>query len=201
MSVRGTHALVGPSARQIWHSIVMLAEYVEHEGFEPYLASTLAHRELFAEQMGDNRMYEFKDRSDRDLVLIPEVTAVIREGWREGHLKAWPRLWYAQRCYRYDKPQRGRYREFWQFGLEELGHTKIDMLALLRQCLERLGVRDYEVRQGVARGLGYYTAEGFEVHKDGLQLAGGGPYAEGQGWALGLERCLLTLEPKEEAPL
>jgi histidyl-tRNA synthetase len=104
------------------------------------------------------------------------------------------------RCYRYERPQRGRYREFTQVGVELLGGSqpadKQEVQGLLRQILDRLGTR-YELDAEVKRGLGYYTEDGFEARCPALgaqkQLAGGGRYAEGVGWAIGLDRLLLAL--------
>ena len=176
---------------------------VEPKGFEPFIPSTLAYRSLFEKQIGDNRMYEFKDRSNRDLCLIPEVTAVARAEYQENRHLMPNKIWYATRCYRYDNPQRGRYREFWQFGVEQFGDDQImDLLPLAFQCLQTfgLGPTDYTWKTGVERGLGYYTGQGFEFRSnDGLQLLGAGPYAEGIGFALGIDRCLLVKRERESA--
>lgn len=149
-------------------------------------------------------MYEFQDRSNRDLVLIPEVTAVARREYSNDPLNFPKNIWYASRCYRYDKPQRGRYREFWQFGVEimgvktsELGEKLLlqDLFSLANDSLQTFGLtqKDYTWKIGVERGLGYYTGQGFEFRSnDGLQLLGAGPYPEGIGFALGIDRCLLV---------
>jgi histidyl-tRNA synthetase len=66
-----------------------------------------------------------------------------------------------------------------------------------RQVLDALGV-EYELDCAVKRGLGYHTEDGFEARAAKLgaqkQIAGGGRYAEGVGWAIGLDRLLLALE-------
>lgn len=67
---------------------------------------------------------------------------------------------------------------------------------LLRQILDELGA-EYEFDSSVKRGLGYYTEDGFEARCPQLgaqkQIAGGGRYAEGVGWAIGIDRLLLAL--------
>jgi histidyl-tRNA synthetase len=149
-------------------------------------------------------MYAFEDKKGRPACLIPEVTGIIQDRWRETWGKTKPRpyrMFYESRCYRYERPQRGRYREFTQMGVEILGGEPEAALAEAKQTLfgllRELSL-DYHVRDSVRRGLTYYTAPGFEVECESLgaqkQVAGGGPYAEGVGWAIGVDRLLLALE-------
>jgi histidyl-tRNA synthetase len=150
------------------------------------------------------QMYAFKDKGDRDICLIPEATALIQEQYNTSWAQSWPkpiRLFYVQRCYRYDRPQRGRYREFTQVGIELLGGTppgdREEVLGLLGQVLGLFPLA-YDLKDGVKRGLSYYVEDGFEAEVASLgaqkQVAGGGRYAEGVGWAIGLDRLLLALE-------
>jgi histidyl-tRNA synthetase len=146
-------------------------------------------------------MWEFKDRSDRDCCLIPEATGIIQDMYNRSWSKEKPkpiRLFYETKVYRYERPQEGRYREFTQFGLELLSENvttalRDECIRLLKQCLDPL---QYTFVPAVKRGLGYYTQEGFEVECEQLgaqkQIAGGGQYKEGIGWAIGLERLLLA---------
>jgi histidyl-tRNA synthetase len=147
-------------------------------------------------------MYGFADKAGREICLIPEATAIIQEQYNESWSKTWPkpvRVFYVQRCYRYDRPQAGRYREFTQVGVELLGgevpDDREEVTRLLREVLDLFGIA-YELKDGVKRGLSYYVEDGFEVEVATLgaqrQLAGGGRYREGIGWAIGLERLLLA---------
>lgn len=147
-----------------------------------------------------NQMWSFKDKGERDVCLIPEVTGLIQTLYAT-EWKAEPkpiRLFYVSRCYRYDRPQRGRYREFTQIGVEALGGdvTKEEVVDLLKTCLDAFGL-NYRLVETVKRGLSYYVEDGFEVECDCLgsqkQVAGGGRYAEGIGWAIGLDRLMLAL--------
>jgi histidyl-tRNA synthetase len=144
-------------------------------------------------------MWTFRDKGDREVCLVPEITGLLQETWRED----WSRrmrtraVFYEARSYRYERPQAGRYREFTQVGIELLGSDDAARAkALLRTCLDALGV-DYRFDDGARRGLSYYTADGFEASVDALgaqkQVAGGGPYAEGVGWAIGVDRIMLAL--------
>jgi histidyl-tRNA synthetase len=147
-------------------------------------------------------MWGFKDKKGRDVCLIPEATGIIQELYRGEWERSLPkpiRLFYVTRCYRYERPQAGRYREFTQVGVEILGPdtSKEEAACVLRKCLDDFGLA-YRFIPAVRRGLTYYVEDGFEVECDRLgaqkQVAGGGRYAEGIGWAIGLERLLLALE-------
>lgn len=122
------------------------------------------------------------------------------EEWRNR--VAWPlRVFYIQRCYRYERPQAGRYREFTQAGIEILGGQgkgdAEEANASLLACLDKLGVA-YTLNPAVKRGLTYYVEDGFEAEVGYLgaqkQIAGGGRYKEGIGWAIGVDRVMLALE-------
>jgi histidyl-tRNA synthetase len=153
-------------------------------------------------------MWTFQDQGGRDCCLIPEVTGLIQETWREewrgqaaqaqrcAPAKATRNVFYVQRCYRYERPQAGRYREFTQLGIEMLGSTDTARAQeLLRLCLDRIGLA-YRFEGAVRRGLTYYVEDGFQACIDSLgaqkQVAGGGAYAEGVGWAIGVDRLVLA---------
>lgn len=153
------------------------------------------------------QMWTFKDKGERDCCLIPEVTALFQEMVQAGELRGEQRIFYVARCYRYERPQEGRYREFTQLGVEILNPkagpeaASAQAMADCKIALSAIGVRD-EVLEWDAlakRGLGYYLGgSGFEAACGLLgaqrQLAGGGAYAEGAGFAIGLERALLAKE-------
>lgn len=152
-------------------------------------------------------MWTFRDKGNRDCCLIPEATGIIQELWRSGWSKSRKRpcrVFYVTRCFRYEKPQLGRYREFTQVGAEILGGRDEDIetaIESLKACL-LLFSGDLRMKFGVRRGPSYYTEEGFEVECPDLgaqkQVAGGGRYPEGVGWAIGLERLLLAGEAGEK---
>lgn len=146
------------------------------------------------------QMYTFKDKGDRDICLVPEGTALIQQMFNENWNKCMKkpvRIFYVQRCYRYERPQAGRYREFTQIGVERLGggDGRDEVVSLLKKCLGLFPVK-YNFNDSVKRGLSYYVEDGFEVEVESLgaqkQIAGGGRYKEGIGWAIGLDRLMLT---------
>jgi histidyl-tRNA synthetase len=176
-------------------------------GYDELIVPAIWEQQTFDEKAGTEigqAMYTFADKKGRACCLVPEITGLVQEQWRESWSKTERRpyrVFYLARCYRYERPQAGRYREFTQVGVELLGGKPPDdrreVEALLVQVLDTIGVR-YELDTQVQRGLAYYTEDGFEARCDALgaqkQIAGGGRYAEGIGWAIGLDRLLLALE-------
>lgn len=145
-------------------------------------------------------MWNFKDKGDRPVTLIPEATAIVQDLYDTSWKKDKPkpiRVFYATRCYRYERPQLGRYREFTQFGVEILGpgNYEDEAKSLLRSCLDGIGL-EYEWSDAVQRGLSYYTRQGFEASCPKLgaqqQVAGGGTYPQGCGWAIGVDRTVIA---------
>lgn len=153
-------------------------------------------------------MYIFKDKGDRDICLIPEATAIIQKLYNDSwnaSMKKPIKVFYEQRCYRYESPQLGRYREFTQFGIEILGNKPGDYelsKEILIDCISRFGEigKDFIFKDNIKRGLNYYIEDGFEVECPYLgaqkQVAGGGRYKEGIGWAIGIDRLLLSITSK-----
>ncbi len=203
--IRGTRNLLGKEAKDIKDVINILSSTVERSGYQPFIPSLMAEQEVFINKAGAEvlgQMYTFKDKGNRDICLIPEVTAIVQKEYNDSWAKSLPkpiRLYYATQCYRYEKPQAGRYREFWQFGVEILGNKSGDrdeIIHLLKDSLNALGIKGYVFNDSVKRGLSYYVEDGFEVEIKSLgaqkQVAGGGRYKEGIGWAIGVDRLVLA---------
>ena len=176
------------------------------EGFDEIILPSLWEQRTFQEKAAGSpvlsQMWAFQDKKGRDVCLIPEATGIIQELFREQWEQMLPkpiRLFYITRCYRYERPQAGRYREFTQVGVEILGPetSKDEAVSVLRKCLDDFGLK-YLFVPAVKRGLTYYVEDGFEVECEQLgaqkQVAGGGRYPEGIGWAIGLDRLLLALK-------
>ena len=118
---------------------------------------TIEYYELFAAKSGEEiraRMFDFLDKAGRRLVLRPEVTASIAR-LVSTKLKAWPlpiRLGYIADCYRYDEPQWGRRRRFWQGGFELLGSRSpladAEILQVSHDVFDRIGLGDHFFRVG-----------------------------------------------------
>ena len=113
------------------------------------------HTELFQRGVGDTtdvvqkEMYTFDDKGGRSITLRPEGTAGAARAFLENGLsnEALPqKICYLTSCYRYEKPQAGRLREFHQFGIECFGATSpladAEMISLAKQIFDELGVKD-----------------------------------------------------------
>lgn len=176
--------------------------------YEEVILPAIWEQQTFVEKAGGSeilsQMWAFQDKGERDVCLIPEGTALIQETFNQDWAKRLPkplRIFYVTRCYRYEKPQLGRYREFTQFGVELLGGKpgdKEEVEKLLKTCLVKFEGLDFNYVPAVKRGLTYYTEDGFEVECPCLgsqkQVAGGGRYREGIGWAIGVERLMLAIK-------
>jgi len=103
-----------------------MRDAVERWGYGEICTPTFEHLELFTTKSGEGieqEMYAFEDKGGRRLTLRPEVTAsVLRSYVNEGRNLPKPIRWYyVADCFRYERPQKGRYRQFWQFGIELIG--------------------------------------------------------------------------------
>ena len=118
-------------------------------GYREVATPTFEHLDLFTLKSGPSvieEIYSFKDKSGRDLALRPELTApVMRMYVSELQNSPKPqRLWYFGNCFRYERPQKGRYREFWQMGAEIIGGSRPDSeaeaVALAEDMLKSVGI-------------------------------------------------------------
>lgn len=99
-------------------------------GILPVLTPTFESYEMYARSTGESsdivikEMYKFKDMGDRELALRPEGTPSIIRAVLENDIKVPTRLWYMMPMFRQDKPQKGRYREHTQIGVEIIGEAE-----------------------------------------------------------------------------
>lgn len=127
----------------------------ENFGYKEMRTPVFEHTELFQRGVGDTtdvvqkEMYTFDDKGGRSITLRPEGTAGAARAFLENGLsnEALPqKICYLTSCYRYEKPQAGRLREFHQFGIECFGATSpladAEMIALAKQIFDELGVKD-----------------------------------------------------------
>ena len=108
------------------------------------------------------QIYHFQDKGGRDLALRPELTApVARLYINELQKKSKPiKMYYYGSCFRYERPQKGRWRQFWQLGCELIGgkspESEAEIIAMAAHCLEELGLEDFEIHignLGIIRGI------------------------------------------------
>lgn len=136
-----------PDAVERWQQIEARARDILHAyGYREIRLPLLEKSELFARSIGsltdivEKEMYSFEDRSGENLTLRPEGTAgCVRAGIENGFLhNQIQRLWYAGPMFRHERPQKGRYRQFHQIGVEAFGIETPDLDAELILMCARL---------------------------------------------------------------
>lgn len=122
-------------------------------GFRRITVPVFEYTDVFARSIGESsdivskEMYTFKDKKGRSLTLRPEGTAGVARAYIQHGMDNWPQpveLYYIDPFFRYDRPQKGRYRQFWQFGLEIIGESDpaldAQIIYLAFRILDDLGI-------------------------------------------------------------
>lgn len=157
-TVKGTRDLLPPDTR-LWNRVEDEARRVfARHGFDEIRTPTFESTELFVRGVGESsdivnkEMYSFTDRGDRPVTLRPENTAGVARAYVEHRMAqdgGTRKLYYIGPQFRYERPQKGRYREFRQIGAEVLGAgdpaTDAEVLTMLFDFLGRLGFGDLTV--------------------------------------------------------
>ncbi len=119
-------------------------------GYGEIVTPMFEELELFTIKSGEGiigEMYAFEDKGGRKITLRPEITAaVLRAYVNEAQMAPKPLRWfYFAECFRYERPQKGRYRQFWQFGSELIGADSAaadaEVISLAYELLRSTGVR------------------------------------------------------------
>ena len=136
----------------------VVREIVQSYGYSEIRLPILEYTELFQRSIGEvtdiveKEMYTFLDRNGESLTLRPEATAsVVRAGMTNGLLhNQRQKLWTAGPMFRYEKPQKGRYRQFHQFDVEALGYAGPDvdaeLIVMSARLWQRLGISRIELQ-------------------------------------------------------
>lgn len=155
---RGTHDIL-PSEQARWrHVTAAFEDLCALYGYRRIDTPVFEDTELFARTSGEGsdvvtkEMYTFTDRGDRSLTLRPEPTAgMVRAYLQHGlHREPQPqKLYTVGAMYRYGRPQKGRYREFWQLDLEAIGSddpaVDAEIIQFYHALLGRLGITEYRL--------------------------------------------------------
>lgn len=202
---KGTRILLGDLAalkRMLINSWVATAEsYGYKEIILPSIERVEVYVDKIGEELAERQMYRFPDKKGRALCLRPEGTATCQLIAQQYRFDKDIKLFYDVRCWRYEQPQKGRYREFSQFGIEILNPTKDyreELISMATAMVEDfIDSKLLKVNKTVSRGLSYYTGDGFEIEIPDMgaqsQIVGGGSYKEGIGFAIGVDRLLSKL--------
>src|SRR5947199_1329751 len=155
---RGTRDLLSEELER-WQWVEARArEVLGRYGYREIRTPIFEDHELFARTSGESsevvqkEMYRFRDLKGRDLALRPEGTAGVARAYLEHGLGGQGRihrLWYLGPMFRYGRPQKGRFRQFWQVGAELIGTpapgADVEIIALFMDLFEAWGFRDLTV--------------------------------------------------------
>jgi len=145
----GTHDLLPPETERWMTTVAAFAQRAERFGYGLVVTPVFEHREVF-ERVGEStdvvrkEMYDFADKGGRSIALRPEGTApVVRAYVQHRPTPPW-KVWYLAPLFRYERPQRGRYRQHWQLGAEVLGvddpEIDVEVISLVHGFLCDQGV-------------------------------------------------------------
>ena len=154
---RGTRDFLPDEMERRRHYEGKLRSVAKRFGFRETATPIFEDSELFILRSGPNivdELYAFRDKGDREIALRPELTApTIRMFVNSMSNDPKPiKLFYFGQCFRYERPQSGRYREFFQFGAELIGSatpdTDAEAIALAAAMIEELGLKDFRLKVG-----------------------------------------------------
>jgi histidyl-tRNA synthetase len=179
----GTHDVLPPVSRRWTRVIETFAARAARFGYGLVITPVFEHVEVFqrvgaATDVVRKEMYELEDRGGRRLALRPEGTAPIVRAFVEHRPTPPWKVWYLAPNFRYERPQKGRYRQHWQLGAEVLGvedpDVDVEVIALAHGFYRDLGVKGLrllvnsmgmpEDRRGYIAVLQQYLLD----HADGL---------------------------------
>lgn len=191
-AIRGMNDVL-PEVSGTWRYVEsVIREVIESYGYQEIRLPILEQTELFRRSIGEvtdiveKEMYTFLDRNDESITMRPEATAgIVRAGLQHGlfHNQR-QKLWTAGPMFRYEKPQKGRYRQFHQIDVEAMGYPGPDVdaeliimstrmwqkLGLSRLKLEVNSLGSPESRQNYRDSLvDYFSAVKTELDEDSIR--------------------------------
>jgi histidyl-tRNA synthetase len=168
---RGTNDVLADAADARAALETTARRVLEGAGYRRIETPTFEHTELFARGVGEStdivqkEMYTFDDGGGRSVTLRPEGTAPVCRAYAEHGMHKLPqpvKLWYLSSFFRKEKPQAGRYRQFWQVGAEALGSddpaVDAEIILLLATLLDEVEVGGLRLRIGSLGTLAARTA-------------------------------------------
>ncbi|MCH5316709.1 MAG: histidine--tRNA ligase [Eubacterium sp.] len=154
-AIKGTKDVLPKEVHKNQYIEATALDVAEKYGYKEIRTPVFEHTELFQRGVGDTtdvvqkEMYSFDDKGGRNITLRPEGTAGAARAFLENGLsnEALPqKVCYITSCYRYEKPQAGRLREFHQFGVECFGSQSpladAEIISLAKSIFDNLGVKD-----------------------------------------------------------
>jgi len=163
--LRGLRDLLPEDVEKLKYVTSVIREIFKLYGYQEIMTPTIEAFSLFEKKAGEelrHRMYKFIDMGGREVALRPEITPSVARFYI-NHMLSFQkpiRLGYIANCFRYDEPQYGRYREFWQGGFELIGSSNpeadVEILNIASTLMKRLGFSDYYIKLnhvGIIKGI------------------------------------------------
>ncbi len=163
---RGTRDFLFEEMRLRKEAENSLRSVFENYGYQEIKTPLFEELKLFTTKSGEeiiDQLYNFKDKSERELALRPEITAPVARLYLNELQKTSSKpikLYYYGSCFRYERPQKGRFRQFWQFGCELIGakspEGEAEVIAMCNDSLNKLGITTSDINinhLGIIRGL------------------------------------------------
>jgi histidyl-tRNA synthetase len=152
----GTRDILAPESARWSYLIGVFASMAERAGYGLLISPMFEDAGVFRRGVGEDsdvvtkEMYEFKDKGGRTLALRPEGTASVVRAYAQHRPQVPWKVWLVTPAFRYERPQRGRFRQHHQLGAEALGSgdpdLDVEVIALLDGFYRRLGLRRFELR-------------------------------------------------------
>ncbi len=157
--IKGTRDYFGIEAKRFEETISILENIANKYSFNKVIAPTFENTDLFSRAVGANtdvvskEMYTFEDKKGRSITLKPEGTASAVRLSLENKLldnNGQEDMYYISQMFRYERPQKGRQREFYQFGVERFGkddvYTDVETISMAIDILNELKIEKYELQ-------------------------------------------------------
>ena len=179
--IKGTYDILPPESKKWNTAVSILQSLSEQFGYEEIKTPIIENIDLFKQNIGyetdvSKEMFSWEDSSGNQLVLKPEMTApVVRAYIESGFFRSKPlcKLFYIDALFRREKPQKGRQRQFHQFGIEALGSSEVEqdveVILLATKILCHLGISNttlqindignYETRKKYQEKLNEYFSD------------------------------------------
>lgn len=154
-ALKGVQDIMPPDI-YIWQRIESSAKKIFHSyGFQEIRLPIIESTDIFVRSIGETsdivgkEMYTFPDKANRSVTLRPEGTACAVRCYVEHNLHTLPspqKFFYTGPMFRYERPQKGRFRQFYQIGVEAFGSAEpsqdAEIIVMLKKFLEQIGVRE-----------------------------------------------------------
>lgn len=153
--VKGTRDIL-PDEWNLWDELLSIAKKrLKAYGYDFVITPAFERTDLFVRSIGEvtdiveKEMYTFKDRGGRSLTLRPEGTAPVVRAYLENRMIPPVKLAYFMNMFRAERPQKGRYREFWHLGVEAIG-IKVplidaEMISMGYELLREFGIEEIKI--------------------------------------------------------